>query len=119
MNRQIVNIPSRPFTVTQLSPSASLAQALKVHWREYLMEAAELSMLMFSICLFGTLLYSRVSPLEPLGLSRTYKGFLMGIAVAGTTFLIIRAPFGRRSGAHFNPAITLTYFESSRTRRLL
>jgi aquaporin Z len=117
MNRQIVNIPSRPFTVTQLSPSASLTQALKIHWREYLMEAAELGVLMFSICLFGTLLYSRVSPLEPLGLSRTHKGFLMGIAVASTTFLIIRSPFGRRTGAHFNPAITLTYFYLGRVHR--
>ena len=38
------------------------------------------------------------------------KALLMGIAVAATTFLIIRSPFGRRSGAHFNPAITLTYW---------
>jgi glycerol uptake facilitator-like aquaporin len=38
------------------------------------------------------------------------KSFLMGCAVAGVTFLIIRSPFGRRTGAHFNPALTLTYF---------
>jgi hypothetical protein len=31
-----LNIPSRPYSVTQLSPSASLAQVLKIHWREYL-----------------------------------------------------------------------------------
>ena len=54
------------------------------------MEAAELGVLMFCICLFGTLLYSSASPLEPLGFSRIDKGFLMGIAVAITTFLIIR-----------------------------
>jgi len=115
MSRQTLDIPS--FSVTRLSPSASLAQALKVHWREYLMEAAELGVLMFSICLFGTLLYSSASPLKPLGLSRVDKGFLMGIAVASTTFLIIRSPFGRRTGAHFNPAITLTYFYLGRVHR--
>jgi hypothetical protein len=40
-----------------------------IHWREYLMEAAELGVLMFCICLFGTLLYSSALPLTPLGLS--------------------------------------------------
>jgi aquaporin Z len=117
MSRHTLNIPCRRFSVTQLSPSASLTQALKIHWREYLMEAAELGVLMFFICLFGTLLYSSTSPLEPLGLSRIDKGCLMGIAVASTTFLIIRSPFGRRTGAHFNPAITLTYFYLGRVHR--
>jgi aquaporin Z len=87
-----------------------LAQAIELHWREYLMEAAELCALMFCICLFGTLIYSSASPIKSLGLSFTGKSFLMGIAVAISTFLIIRSPFGRRTGAHFNPAITLTYF---------
>ncbi len=74
------------------------------------MEAAELGLLMFCICLFGTTLYSNASPVNHLELSPTEKAFLMGVAVAVTTFLIIRSPFGRRSGAHFNPAITRTYF---------
>jgi hypothetical protein len=86
MSRHTLNIASRPFSVTRLSPSALLAQALETHWREYLMEAAELGVLMFSICLFGMLLYSGVSPLEPLGLTHIEKAFLMGIAVAATTF---------------------------------
>jgi aquaporin Z len=30
--------------------------------------------------------------------------------MGGTAILIIRSPMGKRSGAHFNPAITLTYF---------
>ena len=34
----------------------------------------------------------------------------MGIAMGATAVLIIRSPMGKRSGAHFNPAITLTYF---------
>ena len=35
---------------------------------------------------------------------------LMGIAMGITAVLIIQSPLGKRSGAHFNPAITLTYF---------
>ena len=34
----------------------------------------------------------------------------MGIAMGITAIFIIRSPMGKRSGAHFNPAITLTYF---------
>jgi aquaporin Z len=107
----------RPYPVTRLAPSASLAEAFQTHWREYLMEAAEFGVLMFCICLFGTLLYSNGSPIKPLALSNAEKPFFMGIAVAVTTFLIIRSPFGRRSGAHFNPAITLAYFYLDRIHR--
>ena len=34
---------------------------------------------------------------------------LMGMAMGITAFLIIHSPMGKRSGAHFNPSITLTY----------
>lgn len=107
----------RPFPVTQLAPSASLIQAFATHWREYLMEAAELALLMFFICSFGTVIYSYDSPLKHWGLSNVGKSFFMGIAVAVTTLAIIRSPFGRRTGAHFNPAITLTYFYLARVHR--
>ncbi len=33
----------------------------------------------------------------------------MGIAMGTTAILIIHSPMGKRSGAHFNPAITITY----------
>jgi len=46
------------------------------------MEAAELGLLMFCICLFGTTLYSKASPVNHLELSSTEKALLMGIAVA-------------------------------------
>ena len=86
-------MPLRPFPVTQLALSASLADAIQSHWKEYLMEAAEMGLLMFSICLFGTLIYSSASPMQHLRLSNTDKASLMGIAVAITTFLIIRSHF--------------------------
>jgi len=59
------------------------------------MEGAEIAALMLSTCLCDTLLYSRDSPLYSLDLSQTSRSMLMGAAIALTTFLIIRSPFGR------------------------
>jgi aquaporin Z len=73
------------------------------------MEGTELGSLMLSICICGSFLYSSESPLNYLALSRGIKSLLMGTAIAMTTLLIIYSPFGRRSGAHVNPAVTLTF----------
>jgi aquaporin Z len=103
------------FSVTSLPGAATPAEAIAIHWREYLMEAAELCMLMISICLSGTLLYNMASPLS--ALSGFTRALLMGTFVAGATLLIIRSPSGRRTGAHFNPALTLIYFFLGRVHR--
>jgi aquaporin Z len=81
------------------------------------MEAVELGLLMISICLTGALVYSKGSPLRQFSLSLTAKSFLMGGIIALSTFLIIRSPYGRRSGAHLNPAITLAYLWLDRIHR--
>ncbi len=41
----------------------------------------------------------------------------MGIAMGVTAILIIHSPMGKRSGAHFNPAITLAYFRLGKIAR--
>lgn len=33
----------------------------------------------------------------------------MGLAMGGTAVALIRSPWGRQSGAHMNPALTLAY----------
>jgi aquaporin Z len=103
------------FPVTTLPHNATPSQAIKTHWREYLMEAAELSALMLGICFSGTLIYSKASPLSIF--PRMTEAFLMGSLVASVTLLIIRSPFGRRTGAHFNPALTFTYYCLGRIHR--
>jgi hypothetical protein len=50
------------YRMTSLPPSASLAEAIGAHWREYLMEATVLGSLMLSTCIVGTLLYSTDQP---------------------------------------------------------
>ena len=93
-----------------------MRQALREHWPEYLMEGAQLGLFMLSACVFVTLLYHPGSPigpgtplghvLEPWMLRRS----MMGLAMALTAVAIIYSPWGRRSGAHFNPAVTLTFW---------
>jgi aquaporin Z len=75
-------------------------QAIRAHWPEYLMEAAALGMFMVSACAFGVLL-EHVS-----GLAGRILG---GIAMGLTAVAIISSPWGKRSGAHMNPAFTLTF----------
>src|SRR5215510_586560 len=106
-----------PYPAAPLVPSASLAEAVRAHWREYMMEGTEIGALMLSICMCGTLLYSSESPLQYLDLSRALRSILMGTAISMTTFLITQSPFGRRSGAHCNPAVTLTFFWLARIHR--
>jgi aquaporin Z len=84
--------------------------ALRRHWPEYLMEAAELGAFMVSACVFTVILWYPASPVrqsvvDPL-LRRVLTGVVMGLTAVG----IIYSPFGKRSGAHFNPSVTLTFF---------
>ena len=75
-------------------------EALQTHWPEYLMEGAALGMFMISACVFGVLL-------EPvMGFAGRMLG---GIAMGLTAVSIISSPWGQRSGAHMNPALTLTF----------
>lgn len=63
---------------------------------------------MFLACTFGVLLFHPASPAA--GVSGTARGVLMGIAMGLTAILIITSPWGKRSGAHFNPAVTLAFY---------
>lgn len=80
------------------------------HWRLYVDEAVELAIFMISACFFTVWLFDPALPAPHLLPSSALRRLLMGVSMGGTAILIIRSPMGRRSGAHFNPAITLTYF---------
>ena len=96
---------------TTLRPRSSkfsgLFAALHADWPLYLFEAAELAAFMVSACVFTVLLFDpAVAPIHNARLARALMGVAMGLTAIG----IIKSPWGRRSGAHFNPAITLTFY---------
>ncbi len=84
-----------------------MLNALKNHWPEYLIEAWCLGMFMVSACVFGVAIFHPDSPVAAMDLS--VRNVLMGIAMGLTAVGIICSPWGKRSGAHFNPAVTLTF----------
>lgn len=84
-----------------------MLKALKNHWQEYLMEVWGLGMFMISACFFGVLLFYPNSPLASLNFF--LRNVLMGITMGATAIGIFLSPWGKRSGAHINPSVTLTF----------
>jgi len=88
----------------------SLLQVAKAHWPEYLMESAELGLFMVSACVVTTLLYHPDSPVLHWIGNPLFRMALTGLAMAATLLLLIHSPWGKQSGAHMNPAMTLMFF---------
>jgi aquaporin Z len=89
--------------------------AFKNHWPEYLIEAWCLGTFMGSACFFGVLLFNPNSPAATI--DPAIRNVLMGLAMGSTAIGIITSPWGRRSGAHFNPAVTLTFLRLGKIAR--
>src|SRR4030095_13173689 len=87
-----------------------MMNSLRKHWPEYLMEAAELGIFMVSACSVVALLEYPGSPLHQFQLNPMLRRLLTGIAMGLTAICIVYSPWGKQSGAHFNPFFTLTFF---------
>jgi len=96
-------------TATPQRRELSSLACLRLHWPEYLMEAGLLGAFMVSACLFGVLYGFPLSPLRQVISSDFVRGLLGGLSMGLTAFLIIYSPWGKQSGAHINPSITLTF----------
>jgi aquaporin Z len=84
-------------------------QALRQHWPEYLMEASGLGIFMISACVFATLLEHPDSPIHRAIPDPFLRRVPMGLAMGLTAVAIIFSPWGKQSGAHLNPSVTLAF----------
>ena len=75
----------------------------------YVIEAAGLGTFMLVAALADAALESHRSPLHLLIASALLRRVLMGLAMGATAIGLIYSPWGARSGAHFNPALTLIF----------
>jgi aquaporin Z len=86
-----------------------MLRSLKNHWPEYAIEACGLAMLSCVIGSLAVLLFHPESAIVAVIPDAILRHGLMGIAVGGTSIMLVYSSWGQRSGAHFNPAVTLTY----------
>jgi aquaporin Z len=84
--------------------------SFRLHWPEYVMEATELALYMFFVCAFATLLQHPSSPVRHYVGTGLLRRALLGLAMGATVVGIISTPWGKRSGGHFNPAVTLGFY---------
>lgn len=73
------------------------------------MEAAALGIFMVAAGAVTTVMDSPELPFLAMLPSAAIRRALVGLAMGGTAMALIYSPWGRRSGAHMNPAITLTF----------
>jgi glycerol uptake facilitator-like aquaporin len=91
-------------------PKRTARGAFKRNWQLYIFEAIELAIFMISACVSTVFLFDPACSMPHILPNAFFRRTLMGVAMGITAVFIIRSPMGKRSGAHFNPAITMTYF---------
>jgi aquaporin Z len=96
-------------SASMVHPLEQMANALSAHWPEYLMEAAELGAFMVAACLFTVVLEHPSSSIRVAIASPTLRRVLIGLAMGLTAIILIYSPWGKQSGAHLNPSVTLTF----------
>lgn len=104
--------------IAQATTISGPGAALRHHWPEYLIEGWALGCFMVSAGLFATLLeYPGSAVHQALAGQPFLRRVLMGLAMGTTAVGIMYSPWGKRSGAHMNPAVTLVFHRLGKIAR--
>jgi aquaporin Z len=95
-------------------PPLDAAQRLQRHWPEYVLEALGLALFMLSAAGFAILIEHPDSHVRAAVTDALSRRLLMGTAMGLTAMTLIYSPLGARSGAHLNPATTMTFLRLGR-----
>lgn len=101
----------------QAAASNAALRILRAHWPEYLIEAWALGMFMISAGVITTLFDYPGSPANRLLGDSDLQRVLTGVCMGITAVALIYSPWGKRSGAHMNPAVTLTFLRLGHVAR--
>ena len=99
------------------APSASGWHQLIDHLPEYLIEAFSLGAFMVAAGLVTTLMEYPGSRLHIALANGDTRRVLTGLAMGLTAIALIYSPWGKRSGAHMNPAVTLGFLRLGKIAR--
>ena len=91
-----------------------MAERLRRHWPEYVMEAAGLGLFLLIAAVCASALEHPDSPLRQRLPDPLVRRAIMGLAMGATSIALVYSPMGARSGAHLNPATTLTFYRLGR-----
>ena len=91
-------------------------QTFRQHWPEYLMEAWGLGAFMVSAGAFTVLVLYSGSPVYGLISDPLAQRAVIGVAMGLTMIGIAYSPWGKQSGAHINPAFSLTFLRLGKIR---
>jgi len=90
---------------------------MRDHAVEYAIEALLLGLFMVSAGLVTTALEAPASPLVAALPGPLARRALIGLAMGLTAIALVYSPLGQRSGAHMNPALTLSYLRLGKLAR--
>ncbi len=88
--------------------------ASKLNWKSYFIEAWALGMFMISATGFVVLFEHPVFHVNTLIPSATVRRIFIGAAMGITAILLIYSKWGKQSGSHMNPAVTLANYSLNR-----